>query len=479
MVVPVPTTSIAIALHMFNLALITEFERYILNISKAGYDYDLYIAVQKGSDYTTVKECWPEAIIIECENRGFDIGSFLISLVQILSKPYLYILKLHTKNHPDWRKALVAPILATPTRVAHAINLFRDPSIGMVGCERWAINIGQDFGHNRIHIATIAKTWNVRVQPCRFIGGTVFWVRASILREAVQQLDLSALAHSLNTIETLDWSWYLMTYPELRQEGVDTQLTAEDHWMKLGKGQGRACNCLYARVNQIGTPNCDGMHEHAYERFFGMLVSNAKQRLVGVGTRNLLEEHGIKVLATYHPQEVWHLPPGTVSPQSLYNSNDTETLRHQVLTMLKFGISGVCYRLTPETLDFIDHLYKEVPFCLSWAQGLAVNPSKLASILNHPNYIRVKNKPLLVTPNGVGVTGFEIMAPSLTIPTIHDKSRSLGKELYQVLVEVVKVPQYLIIDSWNDWHRQIALEPSQAFGYKSLQEFRNTFKYFD
>src|SRR5665647_301118 len=111
---------IAVALHMFNLALIPEFETYLLNIIRAGYTYDLYVAVQKGSDYTAAKRAWPNATFIERENRGFDIGSFLASLVYILQKPYDYILKLHTKNHPQWRKSLISPLLSSPARVRHA-----------------------------------------------------------------------------------------------------------------------------------------------------------------------------------------------------------------------------------------------------------------------------------------------------------------------------------------------------------------------
>jgi hypothetical protein len=480
MVVPL----IAIALHMFNPSLIPEFEAYILNITKAGYAFDLYIAVQKGSDYSSVTHAWPEAIIIEHENRGFDIGSFLASLVQILDKPYTYILKLHSKNHPGWRKELIAPLLSTPARVDYALNKFKDPTIGMIGCRRWTINIGHDFGHNRIHIAEVSRKWRVPVQPCRFVGGTIFWIRASILREAVRPIDLLEISQSLNTIETLDWSWYLMTYPELRGQGVQDQKSAEAHWKSIGRSQGRACNCLHARVNQIGTPNCDGMHEHAYERFFGMLVANAHQHVIGVGENSLLGEHHVQVLALYHPQVDWKLVRGLQPHSTLgYYTSDSKVLGVQVAMMRDHGIQGICYQLTNETLDFIDHLNTDLPFCLSWETGTIVNLAKMASLFNHPRYIRIKDRPALFLPDEVRPpAGFELVRASVNLPPPGDQLHTFSKELHQAFTQKLARnthDQYIVLNSWNDWVNQVAVEPSQRFGYKYLQEFRNILKYFD
>lgn len=56
----------------------------------------------------------PDAIILQIENKGMDIGGFLKSINYIFKnnlddKKYLYI-KLHTKSDPNWRKQLILPI---------------------------------------------------------------------------------------------------------------------------------------------------------------------------------------------------------------------------------------------------------------------------------------------------------------------------------------------------------------------------------
>ena len=497
---------IAVSLHLFSLELLSEFVGYLANITKAGYSYDLYISVLSGADTTRIKKEWPTATIIERENRGFDIASFLASLHYILPKSYDYILKLHSKSHVQWRKDLIDPILATPARVRHAIELLQDATIGMIGCEKWLIPISTDWGNNAIHIKGISEAWKVPVIPCKFIGGTIFWVRHDLLKKAVGGIDLLAIANSLNTAESLDHSWYLMAYPDLRILGITTKEEAEQHWEKQGKAQGRACNCLYARINHIGVPNCDGMLEHAYERFFGLLVSTAGKQIIGLPSGNLLACGKLRTLVLYYPSPPWEAIQGNVhgiqphSDMGYYNSYDVATLQRQHAMMTRFGIQGVCYRLSASTLSFLEVLQRipvSFSFCISWNAQERLDASVVAPIFTHPGYLRVHGKPVVffegILPPNVTTQEFEVVHDYLDIPKSHslqyqgimlgDQSRHLSKELvdlyHRQLVVERNSERFVVLRSWNDWLNQVALEPSKGLGYKNLQELKEALRYFE
>lgn len=493
--------TIAVALHLFNLALLPEFRDYLFNISAAGFSYDLYIAVLKGSDYSAVKRAFPKAIIAERENRGFDMASFLVSCEAIFQQPYDYILKLHSKNNDEWRRQLINPLLGSPARVRHCMNLFADPTVGMVGAEHWIIPIGRDWGNNTTYIKSISNEWAVPVQPCNFIGGTIFWIRYATLKAAARGVDLGQIARSLNTSTSVDWVWYLMMYPELRSVGVRDARTADEHWERQGRREGRACNCLYARINKLKTAFCDGMKEHAYERFFGLVVSAAQQRVAGVGGSSLLASKKISTLALYHPQFEWSAVRSNahgVQPHAdvgYYNSHDKAVISKQLDMMSKYGIDGVCYCVSPTTSHFLREVPTTFPFCFSWTMGTVINLQQLQPLFTHKNYIRVGNKPLIYLDTSIARTGlgaFEVIDTTLILPKTHnlqyrgivlgDQTRNFSKELYEVynrlLAEPTNKPQYLVLNAWNDWQHQLALEPSRAHGYGLLKELKSVMLYF-
>jgi lipopolysaccharide biosynthesis protein len=271
---------LAVLLHMFDLTLLQEFHAYLDNIRKAGYKYDIYIALPPNTDPRTVKSYWSKAVVVYHENRGMDIGGFFALCPSLLRTRYDYVLKLHTKSHTVWRKALLEPLLGTPEKVEAGLALFTS-KVGMIGAKSWLIRMGPDLGIYDTHISQICKTWNVPKTTCSFIGGTVFWVRYSILKSAISRINIPNILSTFNTENTLDWSWYVLHYDDIRLAGVDTEEKAIAHWRDHGKSENRSCNVLYGRKHGISI-RVDGMIEHAYELFFGLLVTHSKQIVVGV-----------------------------------------------------------------------------------------------------------------------------------------------------------------------------------------------------
>lgn len=272
---------LAVALHLFNFNLLDELHTYLHNLTKAGYRYDVYVAVPLGSDITQLRKYWPHATVAIHENRGFDIASFFSLCRLILDRKYDFVLKLHTKSDDVWRKSLISPLLGTPQLARTALDCFKNPRVGMVGSKQWVISIGEDWGIYQHHITEICNFWKVSPVPCQFIGGTVFWVRWSLFENLLKKVDLQTVVASTNDENTLDWSWYLLHYNDLRMAGIDTEEKAHIHWKKHGKEEGRACNVLYGRKHDIPIW-IDGMIEHSYERFFGLLVTHGGQSVMGV-----------------------------------------------------------------------------------------------------------------------------------------------------------------------------------------------------
>ena len=272
---------LAVALHLFNFTLLDELYQYLQNLSKAGYRYDLYVAVPFGEDITQLRKYWPQAIVTTHENRGFDIASFFTLCQLMMSRKYDFVLKLHTKSDANWRRSLIHPLLSTPQQAKLVLEYFKNPSIGMVGAKPWVIPMGSQWGIYQHHITDICQQWEVPLIPCHFIGGTVFWVRWSLFETAMRKVNLPQVVASTNDENTLDWSWYILHYNDLRTAGVDTKEKALAHWLEHGKAERRACNVLYGRKHNIPIW-IDGMIEHAYERFFGLLVTHGGQQVLGV-----------------------------------------------------------------------------------------------------------------------------------------------------------------------------------------------------
>lgn len=268
-------------LHMFNLGQLSEFHQYLENITKAGYKYDMYVALPTGCDARVITSRWPKAVVIHHNDRGMDLGGFFALCPSLMRHRYDYVLKLHTKSEKQWRTDLVIPLIGTPGNVMTCLKSFDIPTIGMVGARKWLINMSKDFGIYTPHLTAICKTWKICNNKYTFIGGTMFWIRYNLLRNALAHVSIPVIIQSLNTDETLDWHWYLIHYDDLRRAGIDTEAKALEHWNTVGKHEGRACNVLYGRRHGIPI-RIDGMIEHSYERFFGLLVAQAGQVVIGV-----------------------------------------------------------------------------------------------------------------------------------------------------------------------------------------------------
>lgn len=263
---------------MFNFFLLEEFRTYL---SRIPIDYDLLVAIPVTEKVSTVTDIWPHAVVIPHTNIGFDIGSFFTMLDLIRGHSYDLLLKLHSKSMTSWRRELLDPILGSAEKVQSILTLFDNPETGLVGADKWLRTTKGDWGIHRHYINEICQRWEISKRDSIFVGGTMFWARASIFTTASAQVNLSVIISSLNTLDTFDWSWYIHAYPDLLPAGINSREAAINHWNKYGKKEGRVGNILQCRARGV-MMDPDGQIEHTYERFLGLLVTATGQRVVGV-----------------------------------------------------------------------------------------------------------------------------------------------------------------------------------------------------
>jgi lipopolysaccharide biosynthesis protein len=150
-----------------------------------------------------IKKFKPNAKIISSPNKGVDIGGFLYTYKHVDPKTDL-ILKIHTKaglgstqtpsrgvlnkgivaaknSGNGWFKRLMDGVLLNELKVNNILNEFKhNPECGMVGFKQY-----NNFSTNIKEMNSIFRIFNTpnNHNNCFFVGGTVFWVRNSVLKK--------------------------------------------------------------------------------------------------------------------------------------------------------------------------------------------------------------------------------------------------------------------------------------------------------
>lgn len=142
----------------------------------------------------SIKEKFPHAYIIESPNTGKDIGGklALIDLYLKLKMEDSYLVLLHDKRSPhattgdQWRERLFR--IVNPYKVNHILKLFdNDKTIGLIGSKECIMN---EFDEKETAFKTtnhkilnqLKEKHQLLVPNHSFIGGTMFWIRSSLIK---------------------------------------------------------------------------------------------------------------------------------------------------------------------------------------------------------------------------------------------------------------------------------------------------------
>jgi lipopolysaccharide biosynthesis protein len=164
--------------------------------------FDLIVTTVAGRErlIEAIRLSYPRAEIEIVENRGRDVGPFLVLLERGQFDGYRYICKIHGKKSIDggrktylgdmWRRRLLFDLLGAPGAANAAIDMLeRDSSIGMIGPRAFRLpnaSYPEDlsWSGNRPMTLKIAERMGVPADRFRldFFGGTMFWVRPEALK---------------------------------------------------------------------------------------------------------------------------------------------------------------------------------------------------------------------------------------------------------------------------------------------------------
>ena len=173
--------------------------------------FDLIVTTVAGRErlIESVRRSYPRAQIEIMENRGRDIGPFLVLLERGRLDRYRYICKIHGKKSIDggrkmytgemWRRRLLFDLIGAPGAANAAIDMFeRDPSVGMIGPKVFRLpkaGYPEDlsWSANRPLTLKIAERMGMPADKFQldFFGGTMFWVRPEALKP-LRDLHLAA-----------------------------------------------------------------------------------------------------------------------------------------------------------------------------------------------------------------------------------------------------------------------------------------------
>ena len=190
---------ILIHCHIFYPQFWPELKRCLQNIKHG--PTRLYVTmVEKHKDIIAdIGKSFPDANIQIVDNRGYDIGPFIHVLNQVDLDDYSYVVKLHTKRDVDytfcgltggkWRETLLKPYQSRE-RFNAVLSVFeKEPKVGMQADYRVIVfhDIHDKEAKEGAKRFLQQKKWPLLKYG--FVAGTVFIVRANILK-SIQQLHL-------------------------------------------------------------------------------------------------------------------------------------------------------------------------------------------------------------------------------------------------------------------------------------------------
>jgi hypothetical protein len=218
-----------------------------------------------------LKNNYPNCVILSGENRGMDIGLFLISLHYIKLKKYNhdYLFKIHTKTSDSFRNETLNNLIGSTQKIISNIKLLSKKDIGMIsGNTIHKFNDDRGiFKSNFYHLENlILYIYNEKINNSylEFAAATFFIVKLKIFNIfTIDKIDY--LYKLLNNYESLDYYWYSVFY----NININNKQNIYKDYMN-NQNTKYPNNINYQiRTNKSGLRDC--MIEHAFERLFGYI----------------------------------------------------------------------------------------------------------------------------------------------------------------------------------------------------------------
>jgi hypothetical protein len=216
-------SKIAVHLHLYYWDLADEFINCLKNIP---YKFDLYITTPQArldkEKFAKFKKEFENVKLSLPQNRGRDIGGFIYFLNDINLNDYDLILKIHSKkikfdteleeniknispppvypvvNRNLWRKCLLEGVLGSEKKVQDILTAFiTRPGIGMISSKKLLLDWHTN-PQEMEYFDQIRKKLKL-IKYIRFFAGTMFWIRADILKPLKENYTIDDFDFSYET----------------------------------------------------------------------------------------------------------------------------------------------------------------------------------------------------------------------------------------------------------------------------------------
>ena len=273
---------IAISIQIGNWDTFKNMEIYLENFNKINVNYYFilidYHSTQNNINYLI--NSYKNSVIITTENKGMDIGLFLINLMYIKNKNYnhVYIIKIHTKTSDIFRNESLNNLIGTEEIITNNIRKLNNENNGIISGNRiYKYNEFKDaFTQNYYHLEKLIKyiyNEDIKTDRLEFSAGTMFIAKSEIFNIFNIPI-LEYIYNNLNNYDSLDYYWYSVFY----KLDINNKKQILDDY-KNNKDSKYPNNINYCiRTNRSGLRDC--MVEHALERLFGYMCKKINLEII-------------------------------------------------------------------------------------------------------------------------------------------------------------------------------------------------------
>jgi hypothetical protein len=273
---------IAISVQIGSWDTFKKIEIYLENFNKINVNfYFVIINIHANlENINYLKNKYPNSVILNAENRGMDIGLFLLSLyyIKINKHNHEFIIKIHTKTNDNFRNETLQNIMGSNEIIINNFKKLCKDDIGIIsGNTIYKYSEFEDaFNDNYYHLEKLIKylyNEDINKDNLEFVAGTMFIAKINIFN-ILNIVNIDYIYNKLNNSDTLDYYWYSVYY---KIDINDKKKIYDDYYNN--KENRFPNNIAYCeRTNRGGLRDC--MIEHAIERLFGYLCKNSNMEII-------------------------------------------------------------------------------------------------------------------------------------------------------------------------------------------------------
>ena len=235
---------IIVIVHIFYPEFWCEIKSCLKNITLP-FDMVVTFVAEHPEIEKDVLQFYPDASIIHCENKGFDVGPFFVALNSVDLSNYDYLIKLHTKRNikfsefPQspvfyerllwkddvWRKKLLNFISGKDV-FNRCIEMFNDPGVGMVAGDQGLLFdycTEKASGDPEIY----KQVENLFVKNYLFVAGTMFIARTSLFSSVLSSASAFEITDR-NDNQSLAHMWERQFGAIVYQKGMRIEAAGEN-----------------------------------------------------------------------------------------------------------------------------------------------------------------------------------------------------------------------------------------------------------